>query len=542
MTAGVRETQPAVVRVEGLSLGLRTGERVVEDVSFAVQPGEILGLVGESGSGKTTTALALLGYTRPGIVVRSGRVEVGGEAILGRDERALRSLRGRVVSYVPQDPGGALNPSLRIGDAILDVLRAHRSGESSQDSVRAALASVELGADPAFVRRYPHQLSGGQQQRVAIAMACVCEPPVAVLDEPTTGPRRAHAGPHPHRAPAAARRAGHGDGLRLARPRRRREDGRPDRRHVRRTRRRGCARRQRHPAPATPVHARAGRGDPRLPASARPARHPRASRSASASGPTAARSHRAAASPSRAARRAFPCSRSRLRATPCAAGAATRSLRRRCSRSMRAHTRARRSCRRCSTSAGSRRATAAVAARFPSCATSAFAIEPGSCVALVGESGSGKTTIGRCIAGLHEPSAGADLVRREAAGRRRALAPPGRAPAHPDRLPEPVRVAQPAPPRRRLDRASAARAARALPQGRGRRGGRAARARAAAEARREAVPDGALRRRAPAGRDRPRAGAEARPADLRRGHVRARRVGAGRRARALAGAAARRCS
>jgi peptide/nickel transport system ATP-binding protein len=176
-----------VVRVDGLSLGLRSGERVVEDVSFEVGEGEIVGLVGESGSGKTTTALALLGYTRPGIVIRGGRVDVGGESVLGRDERALRSLRGRVVSYVPQDPGGALNPSLRIGDAIMDVLRAHRSGAASQDSVRAALSAVELGTDPAFVRRYPHQLSGGQQQRVAIAMACVCEPPVAVLDEPTTG-------------------------------------------------------------------------------------------------------------------------------------------------------------------------------------------------------------------------------------------------------------------------------------------------------------------------------------------------------------------
>ncbi len=180
-------SRQTVVRVDGLSLGLRTGERVVEDVSFAVGAGEILGLVGESGSGKTTTALALLGYTRQGIVIRSGSVEVGGEAILGRNERSLRNLRGRIVSYVPQDPGGALNPSLRIGDAIMDVLRAHRAGEASHDSVRAALGAVELGSDPAFVRRYPHQLSGGQQQRVAIAMACVCEPPVAVLDEPTTG-------------------------------------------------------------------------------------------------------------------------------------------------------------------------------------------------------------------------------------------------------------------------------------------------------------------------------------------------------------------
>jgi peptide/nickel transport system ATP-binding protein len=176
-----------LVRVDGLTLALRSGEPVVEDVSFSLGAGEILGLVGESGSGKTTTALALLGYTRPGVVWRDGTVEIGGEQVGGRDERALRSLRGRVVSYVPQDPGGALNPSLRVGDAILDVLRAHRSGEGSAESVRSALERVELAGDAGFTRRYPHQLSGGQQQRVTIAMACVCEPPVAVLDEPTTG-------------------------------------------------------------------------------------------------------------------------------------------------------------------------------------------------------------------------------------------------------------------------------------------------------------------------------------------------------------------
>jgi peptide/nickel transport system ATP-binding protein len=176
-----------VVRVENLCLSLNTGEPVVEDVSFSVGAGEILGLVGESGSGKTTTALALLGYTRTGVNVRSGTIEVGGQSITGRDTKSLRSVRGKVVSYVPQDPGGALNPSMRIGDSIMDVLRAHRSETASGESVQAALSRVELGSDARFGHRYPHQLSGGQQQRVTIAMACVCEPPVAVLDEPTTG-------------------------------------------------------------------------------------------------------------------------------------------------------------------------------------------------------------------------------------------------------------------------------------------------------------------------------------------------------------------
>jgi peptide/nickel transport system ATP-binding protein len=176
-----------VVSVDDLSIRLQTGEPVVEGVSFEVFGGEIVGLVGESGSGKTTTALSLLGYTRPGVVIERGTVEVGGESVIGRDGRALRGLRGKTVSYVPQDPGGALNPSLRIGAAIMDVLRAHRSGAGSNESIRSALERVELGFDPRFADRYPHQLSGGQQQRVTIAMACVCDPPVAVLDEPTTG-------------------------------------------------------------------------------------------------------------------------------------------------------------------------------------------------------------------------------------------------------------------------------------------------------------------------------------------------------------------
>jgi peptide/nickel transport system ATP-binding protein len=180
-------TDQPVVRVEGLGLGLETGEPIIEDVSFQIAPGEILGVVGESGSGKSTLALALLGYTRPGVQFRAGTVEVGGESVIGRDDRALRALRGKVVSYVPQDPGGALNPSMRVGDAILDVLRAHRPDASGDESLTAALARVEMHRDRGFDRRYPHQLSGGQQQRVTIAMATVCEPPVAVLDEPTTG-------------------------------------------------------------------------------------------------------------------------------------------------------------------------------------------------------------------------------------------------------------------------------------------------------------------------------------------------------------------
>ncbi len=176
-----------VVSVEHLGLALDSGDPIIDDVSFQIKPGEILGVVGESGSGKSTLALALLGYTRPGVKFAGGTIEIGGESVVGRDARTLRGLRGKIVSYVPQDPGAALNPSMRIGDAILDVLRAHRPGASGDEHVDAALARVELHRDRGFDRRYPHQLSGGQQQRVTIAIATVCEPPVAILDEPTTG-------------------------------------------------------------------------------------------------------------------------------------------------------------------------------------------------------------------------------------------------------------------------------------------------------------------------------------------------------------------
>ena len=174
-----------VVRVEGLRVELRSGLPVVEDVSLDVRAGEILGLVGESGSGKTTTALALLGYARAGSRISAGAVEIDGNALTGRGEEALRALRGKVVSFVPQDPAAALNPALRIGQALADMTRAHGAGRGV--GVMEALRRVELPDDRSFARRYPHQLSGGQQQRVTIASALICEPSAVVMDEPTTG-------------------------------------------------------------------------------------------------------------------------------------------------------------------------------------------------------------------------------------------------------------------------------------------------------------------------------------------------------------------
>src|SRR3954447_6333208 len=176
-----------VLEATGLRIDAPNGQPIVEDVSLQLQAGKILGIVGESGSGKTTTALALLGYTQGGARLAAGRITVHGREVDVRDARALRTLRGRMVSYVPQNPGTSLNPSMRIGDAIGEMVRAHRAGKAPGSTIADALERVGLPGTSGFQRRYPHQLSGGQQQRLCISVSLVCEPPVVVLDEPTTG-------------------------------------------------------------------------------------------------------------------------------------------------------------------------------------------------------------------------------------------------------------------------------------------------------------------------------------------------------------------
>src|SRR3954447_628367 len=165
------------------------GVDIVDDVDIVIQPGQVLGLVGESGSGKTTVGLAALGHTRRGVEIAGGTIIIDGRDVRTLDEAGLRRLRGSEVSYVPQDPGAALNPALRIGKQIIEILEAHNFGDDDARRRRAleVMTEVLLPGTPAFLKRYPHQLSGGQQQRVGLAMAFACRPSVIVLDEPTTG-------------------------------------------------------------------------------------------------------------------------------------------------------------------------------------------------------------------------------------------------------------------------------------------------------------------------------------------------------------------
>ena len=181
---------PALV-VSGLRVSLRgTDTDIVDDVSFSIQPGEVLGLVGESGSGKTTAGLAILGHTRRGAEISAGSVTVGDRDVLQLGPAERRRLRGSVVSYVPQDPAASLNPALRIGTQLMEVLETHSFGAGQserRDRVAEMMREVALPDAPAYLRRYPHELSGGQQQRIGLAMAFACRPRVIVLDEPTTG-------------------------------------------------------------------------------------------------------------------------------------------------------------------------------------------------------------------------------------------------------------------------------------------------------------------------------------------------------------------
>ncbi|MEV4260497.1 ATP-binding cassette domain-containing protein [Kribbella sp. NPDC049584] len=168
-----------VARVENLTA--TAGSAILVDrVSFEVVAGQVTALVGASGSGKTTSALALLGEHGDGVRL-DGRVEVGGEVVVDSNGPTRADVRGRVVAYMPQHPGSALNPARRIGTTLRELAKLHDG--DAEEAVRAA----QLPGDRAILKRFPHQFSGGQRQRIALAQALTCRPRVLVLDEPSTG-------------------------------------------------------------------------------------------------------------------------------------------------------------------------------------------------------------------------------------------------------------------------------------------------------------------------------------------------------------------
>jgi oligopeptide/dipeptide ABC transporter ATP-binding protein len=181
-----------VLSVSKLSVSFGTGSavaRIVDDISFELQAGEVLGLVGESGCGKSITAAALMGLLpSPPAVITAEHILLGTQDLAQMGEPEMRRIRGREMSMVFQEPLTALDPVFTIGSQLSAVIRRHM-GKSKKDARVAATEMVErVGiADAARVcNNYPHQLSGGMRQRVMIAMALACRPRVLIADEPTT--------------------------------------------------------------------------------------------------------------------------------------------------------------------------------------------------------------------------------------------------------------------------------------------------------------------------------------------------------------------
>jgi oligopeptide/dipeptide ABC transporter ATP-binding protein len=180
-----------LLRVEGLRTSIYTRRgavRAVDNISFTVNRGEVLGLVGESGSGKTLTCLSIVRLLPKGGRIEGGRVELHGENLLEKNEREMRKIRGRHISMILQDPLASLNPVFSVGDQVIEPIRLHRGLRGTEARAQAIelLNMLKVPSPEHRIRDYPFQLSGGMRQRVLSAIALSCKPELLIADEPTT--------------------------------------------------------------------------------------------------------------------------------------------------------------------------------------------------------------------------------------------------------------------------------------------------------------------------------------------------------------------
>lgn len=181
-----------VLSVRGLTVGYRVKHQhrdVVHDISFDVEPGQVLALVGESGSGKTTTGHAILGLLPGNGAVTGGSISFNGEDLTTYTGKQWRDLRGRSIALIPQDPTVSLDPVRRVGHQVEDVLRLHTdlNADARRERVYELFELVGFTDVQRRFRQYPHELSGGMRQRVLIAAAVAGDPDLIIADEPTSG-------------------------------------------------------------------------------------------------------------------------------------------------------------------------------------------------------------------------------------------------------------------------------------------------------------------------------------------------------------------
>lgn len=180
---------PSLLEVKQLQVNYvmpRGVVRAVDNISFDIQPGEIVGLAGESGCGKSTAAHAILRLLRPPAEISGGQVLFQGKDLLSLNINQMRSYRWRHISIVFQSAMNALNPVISIGDQFVDTFQSHEKLRKREALDRAADLLKLVGIDPDRLRSFPHELSGGMRQRVVIAMALSLHPELIVMDEPTT--------------------------------------------------------------------------------------------------------------------------------------------------------------------------------------------------------------------------------------------------------------------------------------------------------------------------------------------------------------------
>jgi peptide/nickel transport system ATP-binding protein len=182
----------SLLEVEDLRVSFATEDgivRAVDGVSFAVDRGEVVAIVGESGSGKSVSAMTLMGLTRGPNAQIEGRAMLEEVELVGASEEQLRRIRGGSIAMVFQDPMSSLDPVYRIGDQIVEQIRAHQPSVSKAAAMDRAVELMERVGVPRAAERlrsYPHEFSGGMRQRVMIAMALSCSPQLLIADEPTT--------------------------------------------------------------------------------------------------------------------------------------------------------------------------------------------------------------------------------------------------------------------------------------------------------------------------------------------------------------------